>query len=82
MREATASNCKILSKYLPLEISVFFPFRIVSPDDHFQPSLGWLNKVIGVAQTKCPVPGLLVVRLGLGQKDLDHNTCFLMECRL
>ena len=80
LREATVSDCKILSKYLPSDISVFFPFGLVGPDDHFQPSRDWLNGVIRVAKAVCAVPGPPLVRLSLDQDDLDHNTRFLADC--
>ena len=38
LREATANDCRILSKYLPSDISVFFPFGLMGPDDYYQPS--------------------------------------------
>ena len=80
LREATASDCKILSKYLPSDVSVFFPFGLVGPDDHFQPSQGWVNELLEVAKATCTVPAPPHVRLGQDQEDLDYNTRFLANC--
>jgi hypothetical protein len=80
LREATASDCKILSKYLPSDISIFFPFGLVGPDDYFKPSRRWVNEVIEVAKAVCTVPKPPLVRLGLDQEDLDYNTAFLATC--
>ena len=80
LREATANDCKILSKYLPSDVSIFFPFGIVGPDDYFRPSKSWVDGLLEVAKSECKVPGPPHVRLGLDQEDLDHNTGFLAEC--
>jgi len=80
LREATMKDCQILSKYMPSEISVFFPFGLVGPDDYFRPSQSWVEEVIKVAKTECTVPGRPQVRLGLEQEDLEHNTLFLAHC--
>lgn len=80
LREATANDCQILSKYLPSNVSIFFPFGLVGPDDYYQPSQGWVNEVIKVATSKCTIPGPPLVRLSLDQEDLDHNTRFLADC--
>jgi hypothetical protein len=80
LREATASDCHILSKYLPPDISIFFPFGLVGPDDHYQPSRRWVDELLEIAKVKCPVPGPPHIRLGLDQNDLDHNTRFLEDC--
>jgi len=80
LRDATAKDCQILSKYLPSDISIFFPFGIVGPDDYFQPSRAWVKEMLAVAKTGCTVPEPPHVRLGLDQDDLDHNTCFLASC--
>ena len=80
LREATVNDCLILSKYMPSEISVFFPFGIVGPDDYYQPSQGWVKEVLSVARTVCTVPKPPHIRLGVGQDDLDHNTRFLADC--
>ena len=80
LREATANDCRILSKYLPSDISVFFPFGLMGPDDYYQPSQNWVNEVLEVARTTCKVPGPPHVRLGVDQEDLDYNTRFLADC--
>ena len=80
LREATANDCQILSKYMPSDISVFFPFGVVGPDDYYKPSPRWVEEVLDVARTVCTVPGPPHVRLGLDQEDLDHNTSFLEDC--
>ena len=80
MREATANDCQILSKYLPSDTSIFFPFGLVGPDDYFQPSQSWVDALLEVAKAECRVPGPPLVRLGLDQEDLDHNTHFLADC--
>lgn len=51
LREATASDCQILSKYMPSDISIFFPFGLVGPDDYFKPSRSWVEKRIRMAET-------------------------------
>ena len=80
LREATVSDCQILSKYLPSDISIFFPFGLVGPDDHFHPLQSWVDTLIEVARSPCQVPGPPLVRLSLDGEDLDENTRFLAEC--
>ena len=80
LKEAMNNDCRILSKYLPADISVFFPFGIVGPDDYYEPSRDWVEELIRVARAECRVPGPPCIRLGMGQEDLDYNTRFLEEC--
>jgi hypothetical protein len=80
LREATASDQKILSKYLPSDISIFFPFGVRGPDDYYQPSRKWVQEVLEVARTICKVPNPPLVRLGMDVEDLNHNTNFLADC--
>jgi len=80
LREACEKDCKILGKYLPSDISAFFPCGLVGPDDYFKPSGIWVEELISVARTECTVPGRPHVRFGTSQEDLEHNTTFLADC--
>jgi hypothetical protein len=78
--KANESDLNILSKYLPLDIAVFFPFEIEGPEDYHDVEMSWLAELIEVAQSECNTPRAPHVRLGTAPMDLDHNTRYLESC--
>ena len=69
-----------MSKYLPSDACVFFPFSIEGPDDFYKVSDEWVKQVIRVSQAPCPTPKAPKVILGSTPEALDHNTQFLQDC--
>ena len=80
LRKANEADWTLMSKYLPADVCVFFPFAIEGPDDFYKVSDEWVKKVIKVSQTHCPTPKGPRVILGSTPEALDYNTQFLQEC--
>jgi hypothetical protein len=80
LKKANEADWTLMSKYLPSDVCVFFPFAIEGPDDFYKVSEEWVKKVIRVAQTHCPTPRAPLVTLGSTPEALDHNTQFLQDC--
>ena len=80
LRDANEKDNQILSKYLPADIKSFFPCGIEGPVDFRKPSESWVQEVLTVARTPCPVPSKPHVRLGIDMDSLIHNTSYLATC--
>jgi hypothetical protein len=80
LKKANESDLQIMSKYLPSDIDVFFPFGLEGPDDWHEVDRSWLDKLISVAKSECPTPKAPLVRLGTSPSDLDYNTHYLEKC--
>jgi hypothetical protein len=78
--KANESDLNILSKYLPSDVAIFFPFEIEGPEDYYDVEMSWLAELIEVAKSKCDPPKAPHVRLGTAPTDLDHNTRYLESC--
>ena len=80
IKRANESDAQIMSKYLPSDIAVFFPFGLEGPDDVHEVDKVWLETVIATSKSACPVPQVPLVRLGTSPSDLDYNTGYLAAC--
>ena len=80
IKRANEGDAQIMSKYLPSDVEVFFPFGLEGPDDIHEVEIGWLEEVIATAKSVCPVPKAPLIRLGTAPSDLDHNTDYLAAC--
>ena len=80
LKKANEADLSIISKYLPSDASVFFPVEIEGPDDFYEVKAGWLEKVLAVARSDCPLPKAPLVRFGTTPEDLNHNTDYLADC--
>ena len=80
LKKANEADLSIMSKYLPSEASAFFPIEIEGPDDFYAVDTSWLEEVLRVARSDCPVPKPPHVRFGTAPGDLDHNANYLAEC--
>ena len=80
LKKANEADLSIISKYLPSDASVFFPIEIEGPDDFYEVKAGWLEKVLAVARSDCPLPKAPLVRFGTTPEDLNHNTDYLADC--
>ena len=80
LKKANENDAQIMSKYLPSDIAVFFPFGVEGPDDFHEVEKAWLDEVIAVAKSAGSVPKAPLVRLGTSPSDLDFNTEYLAGC--
>ena len=80
LRKANESDLGIVSKYLPSDASVFFPFEIEGPDDYYEVRAGWLDSLIKVAGAKCSTPRAPQVKFGTTPQDLSDNLAYLENC--
>ena len=77
---ADHGDLEILGKYLPTDISFWFPFSVQGPVDVHEPSDEWLADVLDVARTPCSVPKAPTVRFSCANEALEHNTEILSKC--
>jgi hypothetical protein len=62
LRKANEADWSLISKYLPSDVSVFFPFAVEGPDDYYQVDPAWVARVIEVARAECPTPDAPLVK--------------------
>ena len=79
LREANTQDLRELSKYLPSDVRVFFPFGIEGPDDRSRPSKSWLDEIERVGRTPCPVPVPPLFSFTTTEDDARANTKFLSD---
>ena len=80
LRQAERADGEILGKYLPSELSFWFPFSVQGPVDVFEPSAEWLEEVLDIARTQCPIPKTPTVQFSCDAKSIEHNTETLRKC--
>jgi hypothetical protein len=80
LRKANEADWTVISKYLPSNACMFFPFSIEGPDDFYRVSEDWVDEVIKLSRAHCPTPKAPLVQLGSTPEALDHNTQFLKDC--
>jgi len=80
LRQADQADLKILSKYLPSDISSWFPFSVQGPSDVFEPPPEWLEEVLAIARTPCSVPKKPKVKFSCDEESIEHNTMILRKC--
>jgi hypothetical protein len=56
LKRANEKDWDTLSKYLPSDVSLFFPFGLEGPEDHHNVSEEWLSHLLEVVELDCPVP--------------------------
>jgi hypothetical protein len=81
LRKANEADWALISKYLPSDVSVFFPFAVEGPEDFYRVDPAWVARVIEVASAECPTPNAPLVRFSTDPEALDHNTKFLEDCK-
>jgi len=80
LKEMRERDEAVLSKYLPSEISSFFPLSLSGPVDRHKPREEWLRKVIELAEKDCEVPKAPEMALGVAEGDLDRNAALMEQC--
>ena len=80
LRQADQADLNILSKYLPSDISCWFPFSVQGPVDVHEPPDEWLAEVLEVARTPCVLPRIPTVKFSCHKESLEHNTAILENC--
>ena len=80
LKKANEADLNIISKYLPSDAAVFFPCGIEGPDDFHEVRSDWLEALIRVVNSSCPIPKAPHVKFGTTPSDLDHNTKYLEDC--
>ena len=80
LRKANEADWNLISKYLPSDVCVIFPFAVEGPDDFYRVSKDWVEEVIKVSNGYCPTPKAPSVKLGTTPEALDYNTQFLSDC--
>jgi len=78
--QADQADLEILGKFLPSDVSFWFPFSVEGPVDRHEPPEEWLEGVIEVASTPCVVPKAPTVRFSCDKESLQHNTETLRKC--
>jgi len=73
IQKANADDKLLLGKYLPSDASVFFPCRLVGPDDDVPIPDSWVDEVRNVTTSEPPKVRGPSVRFSLAEEDLDNN---------
>ncbi|NER25730.1 MAG: hypothetical protein F6J96_34575 [Symploca sp. SIO1C2] len=73
IQQANEADEKILGKYLPSDVSLFFPIRISAPIDDLKPDRQWLDEVAEIASTEVAVPNPPSLSFELGEQAEKHN---------
>lgn len=75
IRLANERDASIVGKYLPSDVTVFFPsgLRMVGPDDFRRPSESWVEKVRTVANSDCPTPTKPGFHFDISEESLSKN---------
>jgi hypothetical protein len=77
---ANQGDLELLGKYLPDDISFWFPFSVQGPVDVHEPPAEWLEEVLDVARTPGSVPMEPTVKFSCDKESLEHNTEMLRKC--
>jgi len=80
LKRANEKDWDTLSKYLPSDVSSFFPFGLEGPDDHHDVSEEWLSQLLEVSGMDCPVPSRPPFRFETNDEALAHNSKYLEDC--
>ena len=71
---------EILGKYLPDDLEAWFSVRIEGPEDSERSPQGWVESVMEVARTPCPVPEAPLAHFSTSRDALLANTNLLKDC--
>jgi len=76
---ANQSDQAVIGKFLPSDPKIFFPTRLLGPDDSHSPPPEWLQHVKSVAATDCPTPDAPTFQFGTDPTSLKLNSQLLED---
>jgi hypothetical protein len=80
LKRANEKDWDTLSKYLPSDVSSFFPFGLEGPEDYHEVSVEWLSQLLEVLEMGCPVPSRPPFIFDTSDEALAHNSKYLEDC--
>ena len=79
IRLANEADEEIIGKYLPANIEYFFPCQWSGPVDDIAGDDDWLEEVIQVASSECPIPDAPLFDFETTEEAMHHNSKILEQ---